>query len=136
MFNIGYFIIACIIFMSLDATWIFSNYNYYVDLVRKIQKEKVEYKIFPAIPIIYLCLFTTLYFCIRYIELEITDKNYFYIKAAIIAAIFGVGVYGVFSYTNCIFFNNYTYTNAFIDTIWAVFLYSIPTVIYFAIKNR
>lgn len=135
MINISYFIIACLIFMTLDATWIYTNINYYFKLIEKIQKEPIIPKI-PAILIVYPFLFITLYFCIRYIELEITDKRNFYLKAIIIAAIFGLGVYGVFSYTNCIFFKNYNYTNAFIDTIWAVVLYSIPTVIYFILKNR
>lgn len=136
MINIPFFVVSCLVFMTLDATWIYSNINYYYKLVENIQKEKVNFKIFPAFPIIYFCLFTSLYFCIRYIELEVTDKNNFYFKAIPLAALFGIAVYGVFSYTTCIFFNNYSYTNAFIDTIWAVPLYSVPVVVYFLLKDN
>lgn len=136
MITIPFFIVSCLVFFAMDATWIYSNLNYYSNLAQKIQKEKPEYKIFPAFPIIYFCLFTSLYFCIRYIELEITDKNNFYFKAIALAALFGIAVYGVFSYTNCTFLNNYSYTNAFIDTIWAVPLYSVPVVVYFLLKDN
>jgi len=135
MIRIPFFVVACVIFIMLDTIWLYTNRNYYLDLAFKIQKEPFVLKL-PAFPIVYICLFTSLYFCIRFIELEITNKKNFYLKAIAISALFGVAVYGIFSYTVCIFLKNYSYTNAFIDTIWAIVLYSVPTVIYFALKNN
>lgn len=130
----NYFILSCLIFMLLDATWITSNMNYYLSLAYKIQKEPNIFKPF-AIVIVYIFLFITLYFCIHYIELlDINKKDYLMI--AFISSLYGMGVYGVFSYTTCIFLNNYNYTNAFIDTIWAIVLYSIPTITYFYLTNK
>lgn len=131
------FALACVIFLALDAGWISYNYKYYADLVLKIQKEQLYLKTI-LIPVAYLFIFTSLYFCIRLIELELksnNEKNNMnkYLKIIFISAIFGLAVYGTYAYTNCIFLKNYGYMNAFIDTIWAIVLYTIPSVIYFSL---
>ena len=131
--NLKIFAFACIIFLALDAGWISYNYKYYSDLVLKIQKEQLYLKTI-LIPVAYLFIFTSLYFCIRLIELELKSNNMNkYLKIIFISAIFGLAVYGTYAYTNCIFLKNYGYMNAFIDTIWAIVLYTIPSVIYFSL---
>lgn len=128
---VKYFIVACVLFILLDAIWIGSNYNYYSKLALKIQKEPMVPKVFSVI-IVYIFLLTSLYFCIRFIELEVKSKDY--LKIALYSALFGICVYGIYSYTNCVYLTNYSYYNAFFDTIWAVVLYSIPSLVYFYIK--
>ena len=130
---IKYFVVACILFILLDGTWIFSNLNYYLDLALKIQKEPFVVKI-PAYFLVYICLLTSLYFCIRFIELEVKNKDY--LKIFLYSALFGLCVYGIYSYTTCVFLHKYNYTNAFIDTIWGGVLYSIPSLVYFYLKNN
>jgi len=133
--NIRNFIIACVIFIILDGTWIMINNNYYNNLAIKIQKEPIELKI-PAIIITYILLFISLFFCIRYIELETKfniDKNKNYLKIIPLSILFGLTVYGIYSYTTSIFLKNYNYTNAIIDTLWGGVLYSIPSIIYFSL---
>lgn len=132
--NIKFFSIACLIFLILDGSWITFNYNYYTNLSYKIQKEPLIFK--PIVfPIVYIFLFISLYFCIRLIELELkfNNKNKDYLKIITISGIYGLTIYGIYSYTTCIFLNNYNYINAFIDTIWGFVLYTIPTIIYFSL---
>jgi uncharacterized membrane protein len=130
--NIKNFAIACLIFLILDGIWLTFNNKYYRDLTYKIQKEPLIFK--PLlIPVVYICLFISLYFCIRYIELELkfNDKNKDYVKIITISVIYAIAIYGIYSYTTCIFFNNYNFTNAIIDNLWGIPLYTIPTIIYF-----
>ena len=129
--NIKYFIVACVIFIILDASWIGINYNYYNKLAIKIQKEPIVPKLLSAL-IAYVFLFISLYFCIRFLELEVKNKDY--LKIVLYSALFGLCVYGIYSYTTCVFLNKYSYYNAFIDTIWGAVLYSVSSLIYFYIK--
>jgi uncharacterized membrane protein len=133
--DIKIFAIACLVFLILDGIWLTFNNKYYSNLTYKIQKEPLIIK--PLIiPVVYIFLFTSLYFCIRLIELELkfNNKNKDYVKIITISCIYGIAIYGIYSYTTCIFFNNYNYTNAIIDTLWSIPLYTIPTIIYFSLK--
>ena len=132
--DIKKFAIACLVFLILDGSWIAFNNKYYRDLCYKIQKEPLIFK--PIIlPVVYIFLFISLYFCIRLIELELkfNSKNKDYLKIITISGIYGLAIYGIYSYTTCIFLNNYNYTNAFIDTIWGFVLYIIPSIVYFSL---
>lgn len=130
--NILYFIYASLLLLGLDIIWIYSNLNYYLNLALKIQKEPFVAKI-PAIIIAYICIISTLYFCIRFLELEVKIKNYF--KIFLYSFLFGIVVYGIYSYTTCVFLNKYNYTNALIDTLWGGVLYSMASLLYFFISK-
>jgi len=135
--NIKLFVLSCFIFLILDAGWISLNYKYYNELAIKVQKESIYFKPVAFI-IAYILLFTSLYFCLRLIELELLNnnnknKNKDYLKIIIISVIFGLSVYGIYSYTTCVFLKNYNYTNALIDTLWGGVLYSVPSIIYFSL---
>jgi len=134
--NFYYFFYACLLFILLDATWIFLNINYYMKLTYKVQKENFVLKIPPFI-IAYIFLLILLYFCIRYIEKDLNNyKSINYFKVIQIGILFGIAIYGMYSYTTCVFLKNYNYYNAFIDTIWGGVLYSLPPLCYFyLIKN-
>ena len=130
--NILFFIYASLLLLGLDIIWIYSNLNYYLNLALKIQKEPFVAKI-PAIIITYIFIISALYFCIRFIELEVKNKDYF--KIFIYGFLFGVAVYGIYSYTTCVFLNNYNYTNALLDTLWGGVLYSMASLLYFFISK-
>jgi uncharacterized membrane protein len=101
-------------------------------LALKIQKEPFVTKI-PAIIITYIFIIIALYFCIRFIELEVKNKDYF--KIFLYSFLFGVSIYGIYSYTTCVFLNNYNYTNALLDTLWGGVLYSMASLLYFFISK-
>jgi uncharacterized membrane protein len=122
------FLYASILFFVLDFIWIYSNLDFYLNLVLKIQNEPFVIKI-PTVIIAYIFIMTTLYFCIRFIELEVKNKDY--LKIFLYSALFGLSVYGVFSFTTCAMFKNYSYYNAILDSIWAVVLYSTSSLLYF-----
>ena len=69
------FLYAGILFFVLDFIWIYSNLDFYLNLVLKIQNEPFVIKI-PTVIIAYIFIMTTLYFCIRFIELEVKNKDY------------------------------------------------------------
>jgi len=69
------FFIAFIFFIIIDATWIYSNINYYKNLAYKIQKENLNIKIYASI-ITYIFLLISFYYCIKFINYEIKNvKN-------------------------------------------------------------
>jgi uncharacterized membrane protein len=128
--NYNIFLLSCLVFLFMDSFWIYYNYKYYNDLIFKIQKEPISFK--PIIiPLTYIFIFMSLYYCIRLIELELKKKDY--IKIILISFLFGISIYGIYSYTTCIFLKNYSYTNAFIDTLWGGILYLVSSLLYFYI---
>ena len=132
---IKYFIVSCILFILLDSFWIFSNFNYYLNLSLKIQNKKFIPKI-PAALITYFFIIISLYFCIRFLELEFTknnDKNKKYLEIFLYSFLFGLCIYGIYGYTTCVFLKNYNYYNAFIDTFWGGVLYSMASLLYFSL---
>ena len=77
-------------------------------------------KVIPAI-VSYVCLIGSYYFIVE----EPVDNKY------LRAAIFGLGVYGVYNATNLAIFPNYTQDIALRDTAWGV---ALCTFISFAVQ--
>jgi uncharacterized membrane protein len=100
--------------MILDFGWLIFNSGYYLEIAKRIQKEPFVIKI-PAFLITYVVIFITFYLYIKLLTLDNQPILY--------GVLFGLGVYGTFSFTNCVFFKDYTYYNAFIDAIWGPALY-------------
>jgi uncharacterized membrane protein len=97
-------------------------------LVKKIQKEPFLNKMVSNI-IAYICIFISFYLFIKVISVEGNTLLY--------SLLFGLGVYGTYSYTNCSTFKNYTYYNAFKDTAWGCVLYLIPGLLFnYLYKNK
>ena len=128
--DIKYFIFACILFILLDSIWIFFNFKYYTKLSFKIQKEPFIPKILAAL-ITYFFIIISLYFCIRFLELEVKNKKYSIIF--LYSFLFGLCIYGIYGYTTCVFLKKYSYYNAFFDTIWGGVLYSMASLLYFSL---
>jgi|LakMenE01Jun11ns_1017448.scaffolds.fasta_scaffold9627694_2 uncharacterized membrane protein len=125
------FIISLILFFILDGIWISTNFNYYLTVLKKIQKEPFVVKI-PPIIISYICLSISLYLYLKFSIYEIeTHKNYNkYLVILLYGFLFGLAVYGTYSFTSCTYYKNYTYYDGFKDTIWGIILYCIVGLIF------
>ena len=118
------FIISLILFIILDFIWISSNFNYYMTVLKKIQKEPFLLKI-PPIIISYICLGIALYLYLKLLSFEIKTQNNInkYLIAILYACLFGLAVYGTYSFTCCTYFKNYSYYDGFKDTLWGIILF-------------
>lgn len=126
--------ISYILFILLDFSWIFMNFDYYMTLCRKIQKEPFVVKI-PPIILAYIILFIAFYIYITHILFIIKDNNKYGI-AIIYGLLFGLVIYGTYSLTSCIYYKNYTYYDAFKDTLWGMILMSITGVIFMKLYKK
>jgi uncharacterized membrane protein len=103
-------------------------------LCRKIQKEPFVVKI-PPIILAYIILFIAFYIYITHILFIIKDNNKYGI-AIIYGLLFGLVIYGTYSLTSCIYYKNYTYYDAFKDTLWGMILMSITGVIFMKLYKK
>jgi uncharacterized membrane protein len=124
------FIITYIIFTIVDFSWITLNYNYYMTLCKKIQKEPFVPKI-PSVIIAYIILGIGLYLYVKFISVEIKKKNY--LTTILYGLLFGLAIYGTYSFTSCSYYKNYGYYDAMIDTLWGMVLFMISGIIFISI---
>lgn len=129
--DIKNFILTLVLFVITDLTWITLNYNYYITLCLKIQKEPFVLKI-PPIFISYIALAIALYLYIKILsfEFERNNKNNKYLTSIFYGFLFGFAIYGTYSYTCCTYYKNYKYYDAFKDTLWGVILFIISGLFY------
>ena len=125
------FIISIIIFMVFDGSWITYNYKYYMTLNKKIQKEPFVLKI-PAILIAYIILCIGLYLFFLFLINEKNQKNK-YLKSFLYGCLYGLVIYGTYSFTSCSYYKNYTYYDGLIDTLWGMILFGITGIIFISI---
>ena len=125
------FIISLILFIILDGIWISTNFNYYLTVLKKIQKEPFVLKI-PPIIISYICLSIALYLYLKFIIYEIKEQKKYnkYLITVLYGFLFGLGVYGTYSFTSCTYYKNYTYYDGFKDTLWGIILFCIIGLIF------
>ena len=125
------FIISLVLFIILDGIWISTNFNYYMTVLKKIQKEPFVLKI-PPIIISYICLSIALYLYLKFIIYEIKEQKNTnkYLIAVLYGFLFGLAVYGTYSFTCCTYFKNYTYYDGFKDTLWGIILFCIIGLIF------
>jgi uncharacterized membrane protein len=120
--------LSFILLFCLDIYWITLNFQSYMTLVKKIQKEPFYLRTLSNL-IAYVCIFISFYLFIKIISIEGNTLLY--------SLLFGLAVYGTYSYTNCSTFKNYTYYNAFKDTAWGCILYLIPGLLFnYLYKNK
>ena len=101
------FIISLILFIILDGIWISTNFNYYLTVLKKIQKEPFVLKI-PPIIISYICLSIALYLYLKFIIYEIKEQKKYnkYLITVLYGFLFGLAVYGTYSFTSCTYYKN------------------------------
>ena len=119
--------LSYLLFIAVDFIWLMFNSSYYLNLAIKIQKEPLVVKI-PGYIATYIMIFITYYL---YIKLLTYDN-----QVLLYGLLFGLGVYGTFSFTTCVFFKNYTYYNAFIDAIWGPVLYISGGLLFNHLYNK
>jgi len=88
------FIISLVLFIILDGIWISTNFNYYMTVLKKIQKEPFVLKI-PPIIISYICLTIALYLYLKFIIYEIKEQKNSnkYLITILYGFLFGLAVY-------------------------------------------
>ena len=125
------FIISLVLLIILDGIWISTNFNYYMTVLKKIQKEPFVLKI-PPIIISYICLSIALYLYLKFIIYEIKEqkKSNKYLITILYGCLFGLAIYGTYSFTCCTYFKNYTYYDGFKDTLWGIILFCIIGLIF------
>jgi uncharacterized membrane protein len=125
------FIISLLLFIILDGIWISTNFNYYLTVLKKIQKEPFVLK-YPPIIISYICLGIALYLYLKFILYEIKEQKNSnkYLITILYGFLFGLAVYGTYSFTCCTYFKNYTYYDGFKDTIWGILLFCIVGLVF------
>jgi len=125
------FIILLVLFIILDGIWISTNFNYYMTVLKKIQKEPFVVKI-PPIIISYICLSIALYLYLKFIIYEIKEQKKYnkYLITVLYGFLFGLAVYGTYSFTSCTYYKNYTYYDGFKDTLWGIILFCIIGLIF------
>lgn len=129
--NFNYsFILTIILFTFFDFSWIFLNFNYYMTLCKKIQKEPFYFKFFPIIPA-YIILHLAIYIYLKFVLYEIKNSKYNkYLITIIYGLLFGLIIYGTYSLTSCIYYKNYTYYDVFKDTLWGMILFALSGLIF------
>jgi uncharacterized membrane protein len=60
---------------------------------------------------------------------KIDNKNWLQ-TSLLYGFLFGLAVYGTYSFTSCTYYKNYTYYDGFKDTIWGIILYCIVGLIF------
>jgi hypothetical protein len=127
--NFYFALLLSFLFLGImDITWISFNYGYYMNLLKKIQKEPFVLKI-NAILLAYISIFVSYYLFVKLISIEGNTVLY--------AFLFGIAVYGTFSYTTCTYFKNYNYYHAFKDMMWGIILYLVSGILFnYLYKNK
>ena len=109
--NIKLLIIFCVVFVLLDLLWISYFSNHIIPMIENIQNEKVNFNIFGAVMayIIMLIVYWNIAF----------DSNYNpnYLNSALV----GLGMYGVYEFTNYATINKWKNSNVLLmDIGWGV----------------
>ena len=97
--------------------------NIFIPMLNKIQREKVEFKLYAAILCYILLVFSLDYFII--------SRN----KPVLDAFILGVCIYGVYETVNLATLKKWRVDAALIDTIWGGTLMTLTTYLTYKVKS-
>ena len=111
-------ILLAIIFVLVDAGFLYLMSNNFKTMVNKIQGSPLKMNILPTIAC-YIILVSSLYYFIIY-------KKGTYIDAFLL----GFFIYGVYETTNMAIFKDWNYKIGLIDLTWGGFLFLITTYLY------
>ena len=103
--------------LLLDSVYLFLTKSIFGELVAKIQRTAMQFRMEGAI-VVYLLLALGLY--------------YFIVKPGLSAweaALLGLVIYGTFDFTNYTMFKNYDLKIAIMDTVWGSLLFALTTLI-------
>ena len=111
-------ILLAIIFVLVDAGFLYLMRNNFKTMVNKIQGSPLKMKILPSIAC-YIILVSSLYYFI-------INKKGTYIDAFLL----GFFIYGVYETTNMAIFKDWDYKIGLIDLTWGGFLFLITTYLF------
>lgn len=111
-------ILLAILFVLVDAGFLYLMRNNFKTMVNKIQGSPLKMKILPSIAC-YIILVSSLYYFI-------INKKGTYIDAFLL----GFFIYGVYETTNMAIFKDWDYKIGLIDLTWGGFLFLISTYLF------
>ena len=111
-------ILLAIIFVLVDAGFLYLMSNNFQSLIQKIQGSPLKMKLIPAI-VCYIILVSSLYYFVIY------KKGSYYD-----AFLLGFFIYGVYETTNMAIFKYWSPSVGLIDLSWGGFLFLISTYLY------
>ena len=111
-------ILLAIIFVLVDAGFLYLMSNNFQSLIQKIQGSPLKMKLIPTISS-YIILISSIYYFIVY-------KNGSYCDAFLL----GFFIYGVYETTNMAIFKDWSLKVGLIDLSWGGFLFLITTYLY------
>ena len=110
-------LLILVIMLLLDSVYLFLTKSIFGELVAKIQRTAMQFRMEGAI-VVYVLLALGLY--------------YFIVKPGLSAweaALLGLVIYGTFDFTNYTMFKNYDLKIAIMDTVWGSLLFALTTLI-------
>ena len=111
-------ILLAVIFVLVDAGFLYLMRNNFQTMVNKIQGSPLKMKLIPTIAC-YIILVSSLYYFVIY-------KNGSYLDAFLL----GFFIYGVYETTNMAIFKDWSPKVGIIDLSWGGFLFLISTYLY------
>ena len=110
-------ILIVLIMVALDSVYLFLTKSLFGEMVAKIQRTAIQFRLEGAV-VVYLLLAIGLY--------------YFIVKPGLSAweaALLGLVIYGTFDFTNYAMFKNYDLKIAIMDTVWGSLLFALTTLV-------
>ena len=101
----------------IDSVYLFLTKAIFGEMVAKIQRTAIQFRLEGAI-IVYLLLAVALYYFIVKPGLSVWE-----------AGLLGLVIYGTFDFTNYAMFKNYDLKTAIMDTVWGSILFALTTLI-------
>ena len=111
------FISILVILVLIDSVYLFLTKSIFGEMVAKIQRTAIQFRLEGAI-IVYLLLAVALYYFIVKPGLSVWK-----------AGLLGLVIYGTFDFTNYAMFKNYDLKIAIMDTVWGSLLF-MATVLF------
>ena len=111
-------ILLALIFVLVDAGFLYLMKNNFQNMINKIQGSPLQMKLIPTIAC-YIILVSSLYYFIVY-------KKGSYLDAFLL----GFFIYGVYETTNMAIFKDWSFKVGLIDLSWGGFLFLITTYLY------
>lgn len=110
-------LLIVLIMVALDSVYLFLTKSLFGEMVAKIQRTAMQFRLEGAV-VVYLLLAIGLY--------------YFIVKPGLSAweaALLGLVIYGTFDFTNYAMFKNYDLKIAIMDTVWGSLLFALTTLV-------
>ena len=111
------FLSILVILLLIDSVYLFVTKAIFGEMVAKIQRTAIQFRLEGAI-IVYLLLAAALYYFIVKPGLSVWE-----------AGLLGLVIYGTFDFTNYAMFKNYDLKIAIMDTVWGSLLF-MATVLF------